>query len=80
MDYTASVIAVTILPIENMSCADIPIIDDNVGMEGDETFEVRISAPPNIPADERPSIVTIEDNDGESTVQLHINVHSIDSY
>lgn len=67
MDYMATSTNVTILPADNMECVEIPITDDPLAMEGDETFTVTITPPPGVPADPGPSIVTITDNDGKST-------------
>ncbi len=48
-----------------MVCVDIPIIDDPLAMEGNETFRVSIFTPPDVPSEPGPSTVTITDNDGE---------------
>ena len=65
MDYTGVSTNVVIPPDESMACVDIPITDDPLAMEGDETFTVTISTPLGVPFDPEPSTVTITDNDGE---------------
>ena len=66
MDYTAAASTLlTIQPEDTMACADIPIINDDLAMEGDETFEVIITPPPGVPADTTPSTVIITDNDSK---------------
>ena len=66
MDYTSTTRTLTISPADNMACVDIPIIDDNVAMEGTETFNVTITPPPDVPAEDDNPKVTIIDNDGKS--------------
>ncbi len=68
MDYTGVSRDVVIPPTVNMVCVDIPITDDPLAMEGNETILVSISTPPGVPSEPGPSTITIIDNDGESSL------------
>lgn len=49
-----------------MACVEVPITDDDLALEPDETFEVTLEAPAGIPTPGDPSTVTIIDNDGKT--------------
>lgn len=57
---------VTIPAREDVACADIPITDDELGLEGNEVFEVLLETAPNIPSSSpRTATVVIVDDDGK---------------
>ena len=63
-DFTAMTVQLTILASESEACADVPITDDELALEGDELFEITLTTPPDIPSSPDPSTVTIIDDDG----------------
>lgn len=65
MDFTPSSAEITILASESSACADLPITDDDVALEGDEVFLVELETPMDVPSTStQPSTVTIIDDDG----------------
>jgi hypothetical protein len=70
-DFTSSSATVVIPPDQTQGCADLPITDDELALEGDEEFMVSATVegggldPPTPPA-----TVTIEDDDG-----MYVCVH-----
>ena len=64
-DFDVASVEITIPPNQSEACADLPIRDDEIAMEGDEVFEVVLETPPGVPTSSQdPSTVTILDNDG----------------
>jgi len=60
------VVPVTIPAAASQACADIPIIDDDIALEGDETFQVTLVVPPGTPSSHPDTAtVTIKDDDGK---------------
>ena len=56
---------ITIASDQNEGCAELPITDDNIALENDETFEVLLQTPPGVTlSSPSRSTVTILDNDG----------------
>ena len=72
MDYTTTVLMVTFEPSpssQGMVCGSVPIINDNLGNEGDELFSVTITSVSSTEVMIGPnqeSCVTILDDDSES--------------
>ncbi len=65
MDFEESTTTVVIPPNQSIACANFVIIDDPVGLEGDEIFEVILTTPGGVPtSNPSTAIVTIRDNDG----------------
>lgn len=64
-DFTGiTAVPVTIPASGTMACTDIPIIDDDLALEEDESFGVTLDTPPGIPSSSPDaSTVTIIDND-----------------
>ena len=51
-----------------VSCVDFVVIDDNIALEGDETFTVDFDAPDGIDKESPPTAtVTVKDNDGKTS-------------
>lgn len=63
-DFIVTSAQVTIPSDETEACTDIPIIDDDLALEGDEVFEVDVVPPPFL-IPPPPSNVFILDNDSE---------------
>ena len=66
---------ITIPPNQNEGCAELPIMDDNIALEDDETFEVLLQTPPGVTSSSPSrSTVTILDNDGmfEGATQISL--------
>lgn len=71
MDYSTTTLMVTFTPSAGgqMRCENVPIIDDDLGNEGDELFSVKITS---VSSDKvmigpnEESCVTILDDDSES--------------
>ena len=64
-DFDVASAEITIPQNQSEACADLPIRDDEIAMEGDEVFEVVLETPPGVPTSSQdPSTVTILDNDG----------------
>lgn len=78
-DYTAVSDVLTIPPEQLSAAFVVPIIDDNLTNEGDETVQLALSnsinAAPGIPPI---ATLTIEDNDGEPAVQFSAPDYGVD--
>ena len=69
MDFTATSAEITILASESSACADLPITDDEVALEGNEVFLVELVTPMGVPSTSpQPSTVTIIDDDGKKHI------------
>ena len=64
-DFESTSAVITIPPDQSEGCAELPITDDNIALEDDETFEVLLQTPPGVTSSSPSrSTVTILDNDG----------------
>ena len=77
-DFPSSSADITIRPDQSIACAPLPITDEGLAREGDETFEVVLNTPPDVPnSSPGPSTVTIIDDDGMHTYILWNYVTSV---
>jgi hypothetical protein len=64
-DFASSSAMLTINSDATQACVNLPIPDDQIGMEGDEVFEVVLETPEGVPSTSpEPSMVIIVDDDG----------------
>lgn len=69
---------ITIPSDETQVCVEIPVLDDDIALEGTEVFQVSLVTPTDVQnASPEPSRVLIIDNDGMLVSTVSINIHWI---